>query len=74
METTQLKIAGMTCGGCVNSVRRVLLAVPSNEATWLDEYVRSEYELHGHLSPDWLDEHIEFGLPSPAANPGTRLG
>ena len=28
METTQLKITGMTCGGCVNSVRRVLLAVP----------------------------------------------
>jgi SAM-dependent methyltransferase len=45
---------------------RVLLAVPSDGATWLDEYVRSEYELRGHDTPDWLDEHIEFGLPSEA--------
>lgn len=28
METTVLKIDGMTCGGCVNSVTRVLKAVP----------------------------------------------
>jgi copper chaperone len=28
METIQLKINGMTCGSCVNSVTRVLEAVP----------------------------------------------
>lgn len=28
METTTLKIDGMTCGGCVASVTRVLKAVP----------------------------------------------
>ena len=28
METTTLKIGGMTCGGCVASVTRVLRAVP----------------------------------------------
>jgi len=27
METVTLKIAGMTCGGCVNSVRRVVTAL-----------------------------------------------
>ena len=26
METVTLKISGMTCGGCVNSVRKVLAA------------------------------------------------
>lgn len=28
METIALKVAGMTCGGCVGSVTRVLKAVP----------------------------------------------
>ncbi len=28
METTTLKISGMTCMGCVNSVTRVLKAAP----------------------------------------------
>ena len=28
METTTIKIDGMTCGGCVASVTRVLKAVP----------------------------------------------
>lgn len=28
METTVIKIEGMTCGGCVASVTRVLQAVP----------------------------------------------
>jgi copper chaperone len=28
METTTLKIEGMTCGGCVKSVTRVLEALP----------------------------------------------
>jgi len=28
METIALKVAGMTCGGCVASVTRVLKAVP----------------------------------------------
>ena len=28
MQTETLKITGMTCGGCVSSVTKVLLAVP----------------------------------------------
>ena len=28
METVELKIEGMTCGGCVSSVTRTLQAVP----------------------------------------------
>ena len=31
MQTTTLKIEGMTCGGCVASVTRVLKAVPGVE-------------------------------------------
>ena len=27
METVTLKISGMTCGGCVNSVRKVIAAL-----------------------------------------------
>lgn len=29
MEHTTIHVVGMTCGGCVNSVRRVLEALPS---------------------------------------------
>lgn len=28
MESATLKVSGMTCGGCVSSVKRVLMAVP----------------------------------------------
>ncbi len=28
METVRLQVEGMTCGGCVNSVTRVLSALP----------------------------------------------
>jgi copper chaperone len=31
METAVLKVGGMTCGGCVGSVARVLQAVPGVE-------------------------------------------
>lgn len=31
MEELSLKIAGMSCGGCVNSVRRALSRVPGVE-------------------------------------------
>ena len=31
METTKLDVQGMTCGGCVASVTRVLKAVPGVE-------------------------------------------
>lgn len=45
---------------------QVLIAAPSDECLWIDDYMRSEYELHGHGRPDWLNEHIEFGLPTVA--------
>ncbi|MDP2030540.1 MAG: heavy metal-associated domain-containing protein [Thiobacillus sp.] len=28
MNTIQLSVTGMTCGGCVNSVHKVLIALP----------------------------------------------
>jgi copper chaperone len=31
METTTIKISGMTCGGCVASVQRVVKGVPGVE-------------------------------------------
>ena len=36
METTILKIDGMTCGGCVASVTRVLKAIPGVEQADVD--------------------------------------
>lgn len=32
METVAMKVEGMTCGGCVASVKRVLTAVPGVQA------------------------------------------
>ncbi|HQT31198.1 MAG TPA: heavy-metal-associated domain-containing protein [Thiobacillus sp.] len=32
MNTLQLNITGMTCGGCVNSVQNVLAALPGVES------------------------------------------
>jgi len=32
MNTFQLNISGMTCGGCVNSVQNVLAALPGVES------------------------------------------
>lgn len=34
--TIQLKIGGMTCGGCMNAVRRVLEAAPSVTSVSVD--------------------------------------
>ena len=36
METTKLKVAGMTCGSCVASVTRALLQVPDVSAVEVD--------------------------------------
>ena len=36
METTELKVEGMTCGGCVASVKRVLEALPGRAAAKRD--------------------------------------
>ncbi len=36
METTQLKVGGMTCGGCANSVKKVVSALPGVSAVDVD--------------------------------------
>jgi len=36
METLTLKVGGMTCGGCVNSVTNVLRALPGVEKAEVD--------------------------------------
>jgi SAM-dependent methyltransferase len=48
------------------SAKRVLLACPSDEAAWADDYLRADYERRGVSAPPWLDEHGEHGLPSVA--------
>ncbi|HEX9390982.1 MAG TPA: heavy-metal-associated domain-containing protein [Usitatibacteraceae bacterium] len=36
METLNINVGGMTCGGCVKSVTRVLSALPGMEKTEVD--------------------------------------
>ncbi len=36
METLDIKVGGMTCGGCVKSVTRVLSALPGVEKAEVD--------------------------------------
>ena len=54
METTTLKVEGMSCGGCVKSVTNVLTALPGvakAEVSLDDKQARIEYEA-GRLSID----------------------
>ncbi len=54
METTTLKIEGMSCGGCVKSVTNVLTALPGvakAEVSLEDKQARVEYEA-GRVSID----------------------
>ncbi|MBS3916671.1 MAG: heavy-metal-associated domain-containing protein [Sulfuritalea sp.] len=47
METTTLKVEGMSCGGCVKSVTNVLTALPGvakAEVSLEDKQARVEYE------------------------------
>lgn len=47
METTTLKVEGMSCGGCVKSVTNVLAALPGvakAEVSLEDKQARVEYE------------------------------
>jgi copper chaperone len=54
METITLKVGGMTCQGCVRSVKKVLEAVPGvrNADVSLEE-AQAKVELHpGHAASD----------------------
>ncbi|MBZ0133707.1 MAG: cation transporter [Rhodocyclaceae bacterium] len=54
METTTLKVEGMSCGGCVKSVTNVLTALPGvakAEVSLEDKQARIEYEA-GRVSID----------------------
>lgn len=54
METTTLKVEGMSCGGCVKSVTNVLTALPGvakAEVSLDDKQARVEYEA-GRVSID----------------------
>jgi copper chaperone len=47
MQTTTLEVKGMTCGGCVRGVERVLKAIPGVTAvdvTLADGKVRVEFD------------------------------
>lgn len=54
METTIIKVEGMSCGGCVKSVTNVLTALPGvakAEVSLDDKQARVEYEA-GRVSID----------------------
>lgn len=54
METTIIKVEGMSCGGCVKSVTNVLTALPGvakAEVSLEDKQARIEYEA-GRVSID----------------------
>ncbi|MCB0016048.1 MAG: heavy-metal-associated domain-containing protein [Anaerolineales bacterium] len=54
METTIIKVEGMSCGGCVKSVTNVLTALPGvakAEVSLEDKQARVEYEA-GRVSID----------------------
>jgi SAM-dependent methyltransferase len=46
------------------AARRVLLACPSSEGSWIDDSVRTHYRSRGIPEPEWLTEHDEYGLPT----------
>ena len=61
METTTLKIRGMTCGGCVASVQRVLEALDGVErvdVSLADAQAKIEYE-PARVKPAELNAAIE---------------
>lgn len=61
METKTLKIEGMTCGGCVASVRRVLSAldgVQQADVSLEKKQATVSYE-PGRVTPDTLKAAIE---------------
>lgn len=60
MQTTILEVKGMTCGGCVRSVERVLKAIPGVSAvdvTLADGKVRVDFE--GAPTPVQFRQAIE---------------
>ena len=61
METTTLKIRGMTCGGCVASVQRVLSGIDGvgrAEVSLANNEARVEFE-PGRVKPADLEAAVE---------------
>ena len=48
------------------AARRVLLACPTDTAVNADEFFVQLYRSRGEEPPAWLNEHMEFGLPTVA--------
>lgn len=46
------------------AARRVLLACPTDVGSDTDEFFVQMYRSTGNDPPQWLDEHVELGLPS----------
>jgi copper chaperone len=60
-ETLQIRVTGMTCGGCENAIRRTLAkiaGVESAEASRLQESVRVVYD-PAKVNPDALRNAID---------------
>ena len=55
METLTLKVTGMTCGGCVRSVKKVLESVPGVHSAEVSlERAQASIRLDIPASPDML--------------------
>ena len=64
METTIIKVEGMSCGGCVKSVTNVLTALPGvakAEVSLDDKQARIEYEA-GRVSIDDMKRVVDAGF------------
>ena len=65
METTTLKVEGMSCGGCVASVTRVLSALPGvakAEVSLEEKCARVEYEAGRVTREDMQRAIVEAGF------------
>lgn len=63
-----LAVSGMTCGGCVNSVKRVLASVPGVRAVAVD-LASGRAEISGEAKPGVLIAAVEAAGYGAAAWP-----
>jgi copper chaperone CopZ len=63
-----LAVSGMTCGGCVNSVKRVLAAVPGVRSVAVD-LAAGRAEISGEVKPEALIAAVEAAGYGAAAWP-----
>ena len=79
MQTEQLKVTGMTCGGCVTKVTHALKAlqgVSDVKISLRDGEAAVQYD-ERFTSPDRLKSAVKgagYGVDSPGAGPASKTG